>query len=69
MLVSSAATENKINVIYCPKKSSRKIEANTKFIFTPNKIISRANNTNNRLGFRIKIKMEKNTKRKDKNKT
>lgn len=68
MLVSSAATENKISVIYFPKKSSRSIEAIIKLIFMPNKIISKANRINNKLGLKIIIKKAKKMKSVDKDK-
>lgn len=66
-LVSKAATENRINAKYWPRKSSRKIEANMKFTLTPNKIISKANNTKSRFGFNISIRTANITNINDRN--
>lgn len=52
MLVSKAATLNKISVINCPKNSSSKKEARIKLIFIPSKIISKLKRTNRKFGLR-----------------
>jgi hypothetical protein len=62
--VSKAATENKIKAMYDPRKSSRKIEPKIKFVFMPNKIISKANKINSRLGLVRKIKNANNRNKK-----
>jgi hypothetical protein len=66
-LVSKAATANRINVKYCPRKSSRTIEVNIKLIFTPNKISSSANKTKSRFGLHNNIRTAKITNMNDKN--
>jgi hypothetical protein len=53
--VSKAATENRIKVINLPKASSRNNDPIIKLILTPNKRISRAKRTNNKLGFNMII--------------
>lgn len=57
--VSKAATENKIKVKYCPRKSSKIIDANIILIFTPSNISSKANKIKIRLGFKMRINKAK----------